>query len=198
MEVYGDLKDGYIEFTLWHERLSDLVVYMRPLNYPWQILWKVWNTSEAVNATVTIKRDLFGTDGNVEDIEALIPHEYFYAWKDWEIIVYDMEKGCEGKLESVKLEFGVATRVVSGDTDNDGLSDAYESEKIPVIAMDSVNPGTTMYSQPFSLPHYTHNCEVAVGYASYSPPNPPQDWPKATVKLQRQVPNTGTYLTVDT
>ncbi|MEM3396750.1 MAG: CARDB domain-containing protein [Thermoplasmata archaeon] len=145
VEVYGDLKNGYVEFTLWHERLSDLVVYMRPVNYPWQISWKVWNTNEPINGSATIKRDLFGTDATVEDIEPLLPEDYFYYWKDWEIIIYDMEKGCEGRLESVKLEFDVATKVVAEDTDNDGLSDGYETAEVAVLSF-TYQFGTTQQS----------------------------------------------------
>ncbi|MEM3396986.1 MAG: hypothetical protein QXD64_06610 [Thermoplasmata archaeon] len=80
VEVYGDLKNGYVEFTLWHERLSDLVVYMRPANYPWQISWKVWNTSEAILLMPTV----YGSTSHTSNIVLHLPGAQSTMHARWE------------------------------------------------------------------------------------------------------------------
>ncbi|MEM3397271.1 MAG: hypothetical protein QXD64_08110 [Thermoplasmata archaeon] len=80
MDVYGDLKNGYVEFTLWHERLSDLVMYMRPANYPWQISWKVWNTSEAILLMPTV----YGSTSHTSNIVLHLPGAQSTVHARWE------------------------------------------------------------------------------------------------------------------
>jgi len=132
VEIYGDLRTGYIEISLWHENLSDVEIWMRPVNLSYQIIWKVWQGSGG-NGSVQLKLDMFWNDPNVEDMASQISPDYFTYWKDWEIMVYDMEKGYQGRLESVAMEFGVSTKVTQGDTDNDGLSDGYESKEFSIL-----------------------------------------------------------------
>ncbi|MGC9060475.1 MAG: hypothetical protein ACP5JR_04500, partial [Thermoplasmata archaeon] len=179
VEINGDVRDGYIEFTIWHERLRDVDVWMRPVNYPWQILWHVWNTTEAVNATVNLKLDLFGTDPDLEDVLTPLPSHLFYSWKDWEIIVYDMEKGCQGKIEHVALGFEASTKATVSDSDNDFLSDGYERGDGIAVEMDGISPGTTAESVVFQLPYLSTDCKIMIGYTGY------EEWPfpKATVTL---------------
>ncbi|MEM3445056.1 MAG: hypothetical protein QW115_03700, partial [Thermoplasmata archaeon] len=123
MEVYGDLKNGYVEFTLWHERLTDLIWDITLAKVPYKVYL------DAITPQNEIKRNWF----YLQDIN---PHTLIFvpqtqqdvsSWAVAHPLNTDVfKRDCDGDALDDDLEIFYRTYPYNPDCDNDGLLDGFE------------------------------------------------------------------------